>query len=549
MTSVRRRATARLTAGLLSAGLLVAVTGAEARAQQGASPDLEGATATLQGLKLYDQAVIKTRDGSQKTGAGLFEMAVEGGGTLQTYGVDPLNSSQEQARYQESAWKESTLHNNRNSGRIRWVLQHSYPHVNDLTKLARKAGARQLTKRTAAAGTQVAIWRLADRTSVRAVNPSAQKLADHLVRTAKRLPEPRASLSVSSTEVAGRSGDRVGPITVRTSASRVTVSPAVDAASLGVKLVDREGEEVTSARDGSRLYFQLPKDAEPGASSLTVEASTKVPVGRVLTGLGENAKTQPQVLAGSSQSTVAATSTVNWAEGGAIPAVTARKNCSKRGVDVHVDNRGDRPFVFELDQGQHRVDASKTETVTVPVREDQAYRIAIATPSGGKRVFSGVLDCENVGAPVEQAAGLTTQTGPATVGGGQEPGTTDLAETGANNNTMLIAGVAVAFIVVGGLAVLMVRVRKPEESEEEAGQAVAPEADADGSTEGTGPEVGRDVTAAGEKVGSRATGAEGATESGEAPRSAAARPGTEGDEDGTGTTGAGEGREAPGDEK
>ncbi|MBO8196694.1 thioester domain-containing protein, partial [Streptomyces oryzae] len=121
-----------------------------------------GAVATLNGLETYGQAVVTVGGEKQKVGAGLFEMSVDGGGTLQTYGLDALNPIQKQSRYAEGAWKSSSLSGNRNAGKIRWIVEHSYPRRNDLQALAKAAGAKRLTPQTAAAGTQVAIWRFAE---------------------------------------------------------------------------------------------------------------------------------------------------------------------------------------------------------------------------------------------------------------------------------------------------------------------------------------------------------------------------------------------------
>ncbi len=72
--------------------------------------------------------------------AGLFEMSVEGGGMLQTYCVDLHNPTQRDAKYHETPWSGTSLGANKDAGRIRWILQNSYPQVNDLAALARQGG-------------------------------------------------------------------------------------------------------------------------------------------------------------------------------------------------------------------------------------------------------------------------------------------------------------------------------------------------------------------------------------------------------------------------
>ncbi len=83
--------------------------------------------------------------------AGLFEMSVDGGGTLQTYCVDLRNPTQRDAKYHETAWSATSLGANKSAGRISWILEHSYPQVNDLAALSAKVGTKGLTESDAAA--------------------------------------------------------------------------------------------------------------------------------------------------------------------------------------------------------------------------------------------------------------------------------------------------------------------------------------------------------------------------------------------------------------
>lgn len=495
MTSVRARAAHRLAAVAAATGLCTAVTAVSAppaaahpaahALAAGAVPAGElpaqrsGAAATLSGLRLSDQAVLTVAGERQKVSAGLFEMAVDSGGTLQTYGIDALNPAQSQSRYAEGAWKSSPLSGNRNAGRIRWVVAHSYPRLNDLQALAKAAGTKRLSPETAAAGTQVAIWRLAENgtrgdaggggrgaatrahPSITPTSPAARKLADHLVRKARPMAEPGVSLAFDRGEVSGRSGRRTGPVTVRTNASTVSVAPGPRAASAGVRLVDRKGEPVESARNGTKLYLDLPKGDDSGAATLTAQAATKVAVGRVLTGLGERGRSQAQILAGSSQSTVSAVSSVNWAGSGPVPATTSRENCAGHGVDITVANEGDAAFPLRVGKQRKEIAEGQHGTVTVPVDEDQPYRIPVRGPHGYAKTFSGVLDCTTAAA----TGGITRRSAPETVerpatvgGGGAVRGDGDLAETGGGS-TRLFGAVAIGLLAVGVTTLRIVRRR------------------------------------------------------------------------------------------
>ncbi|MFG1671292.1 Cys-Gln thioester bond-forming surface protein [Streptomyces sp. Y7] len=461
--SGRGRGAARVAAATVASGLVAATvlagTASAAPAADATAPSQGGATATIGGLKTYGGAVVHTDSGDQEISAGLFEMSVEGGGMLQTYCVDIHNPTQRDAQYHETPWSGTSLGSNKDAGRIRWILQNSYPQVNDLAALAAKAGFRDpLTEQDAAAGTQVAIWRYSDGVEVEAVDPQAEKLADYLEKSARSVAEPEASLTLDPPAVSGHAGERIGPVTVHTNADGVTLTPPADAATSGVRIVDKDGKAVTTAADGSQVFFDVPEDTADGQAELTVQASTTVPVGRAF---AAESRSQTQILAGSSESTVSATASASWAETGAIPALSAVENCDKGGVDITAANEGDAPFTFELLGIEYSIPAGESRTVTVPLQEDQAYDFTIEGPNGFAKRFTGVLDCMTQVNEADQA-GTVTQTldepSPATVGTTTDD--TNLAATGGSGMTPLIAGIAIGFVVLGGAALLVVRKRE-----------------------------------------------------------------------------------------
>jgi TQXA domain-containing protein len=454
----RRRGSARFAATTLVTGLVAA--GSLAGAGQAAAADETtrgqgGATATIAGLKTYGTAVIRGATGEQQVSAGLFEMSVEGGGMLQTYCVDLHNPTQRDAKYHETPWSGTSLGVNKNAGKIRWILQNSYPQVNDLAALARKAGVRgALTEQDAAAGTQVAIWRHSDDADVDALDPQAEQLADYLQKNARNTPEPRASLTLDPPAVSGRPGERIGPVTVRTDAGGATLTPPADAATTGVRIVDRRGQEVTTASDGGQVFFEVPEDAAAGAADLTVQASTTVPVGRAF---ASESRSQTQILAGSSESTVSATASATWAKEGAIPALSAAKNCAEGGVDVIAANKGDEPFTFDLVGLEHTIAPGETRTITVPLQEDQAYDFTVHGPGGLTQRFTGMLDCQIQGAAPAPSTQTLSEPSPATLG---SPTDTNLAETGSSGLTPMIGGIAIGFVLIGGATLIVLRRRE-----------------------------------------------------------------------------------------
>jgi TQXA domain-containing protein len=442
-----------LVSGLVAAGVL-AGTGTASADETAQSQG--GATATIGGLKTYGEAVIHDETGDLTVSAGLFEMSVEGGGTLQTYCVDLHNPTQRDAKYHETSWSGTSLAANKDAGRIRWILQNSYPQVNDLAALAAKAGVGGgLTEQDAAAGTQVAIWRYSDGADVDAVDPQAEKLADYLHKSARNLAEPAASLTLDPPAVSGHPGELLGPVTVHTNAATVTVTPPADAVTSRVRIIGKDGKDITSAADGSQLFFEVPADAAAGSAGLTVQASTTVPVGRAFASEG---RSQTQILAGSSESTVSATASATWAERGAIPALSAAKNCVEGGLDVTAANQGDEAFTFELLGVRHTVPAGASSTVTIPLQEDQAYDFTIKGADGSANRFTGVLDCRTQGSATGDVTQTLSEPSPATVGGTASD--VNLAETGGSTATPVIAGTAIALVVLGGAALVLIRKRE-----------------------------------------------------------------------------------------
>ena len=82
--------------------------------------------------------------------ADVLAMSVDDGGSIQTYCIDIHNPTQDSAKYQEVSWGASSLGANPDAGKIKWILQNSYPQVNDLNALAKKAGAASLSPQLAA---------------------------------------------------------------------------------------------------------------------------------------------------------------------------------------------------------------------------------------------------------------------------------------------------------------------------------------------------------------------------------------------------------------
>lgn len=221
--------------------------------------------------------------------------------------------------------------------------------------------------------------------------------------------------------------------------------------------MDKKGRPVTKVTDGSQLFFDVPEDAEAGTAQLSVQASTTVPVGRAF---ASDSRSQTQILAGSSESTVSATATATWAAGGAIPALSAQKNCAEGTLDITALNKGDEPFTFELLDTEYTIAPGETRTVPVPLPEDRPYDFTIRGPAGFEQRFTGVLDCRTRSAALADTTHPLSEPAPApVVTPSPNP---NLAETGSSDATPLIGGAAIGLVVIGGAVLLLVRRRNEQ---------------------------------------------------------------------------------------
>ncbi|MFC8792998.1 LAETG motif-containing sortase-dependent surface protein [Streptomyces cinereoruber] len=482
MFSVRGRGTARrLAAATLVSGLVAAGTMAMAGpAFADDAPGAGGVKAKLGNLSKEESGGVQIfeKDGSDpwSVQGGLFNMQVEGGGSLSTYCIDLRTPAKHDFDYKEVGWDQSSLHDNDNAGKILWILENGYPKLS--TKdLGDKLGV-DLSKSEAAAGTQAAIWTLSDDVTAKPKAKDALKLTTYLLENAKKLEEPKPSLSLSPSSVAGKSGEKLGPITVNTNVANDGVKvAAVPGVAAGVKVVNKAGEPVTTASNGDEIFFDVPAGTPDGTAELAVEATTKVQLGRAFVSI--DGPSQTLILAGSSDSTVTAKATAAWAKKGVIPAVTVAKDCAKGGLEVVASNEGDEDWTFELKGTSYTVAGGETKTIPVKLAEDEAYKFTITGPNGFEQTFEGVLDCETAppGPKPSETTPGTEPTTPApspsvtdgTTGGdtaGGSTGTTgttgggDLAETGSSNATPMIAGIAAALVLVGGGAVFFLRKKK-----------------------------------------------------------------------------------------
>ncbi len=311
-------------------------------------------------------------------------------------------------RYVEAGWSRAQIGSD--LARITWILHHAYPN-RSAAALGAELGL-PLTDAEAAAATQAAIWHFSDGFtlaedevtvsdgSVQANPPAVVALYRHLIDPAVNpglTTEPEVSLALEPEAAVGVAGARIGPFTVRTTATRVELSTDGGPADV---VVDATGTPVSSAADGDEVFVQVPAGTGPGSLALTATGMAGVQAGRVfVTRDPDGPQLQKLVLAAAAFTRVEDRAVVSWsAVPVPAPEATVAPSCAGGGVVVTLTNGGDGPLTFRVADvsGFERVvevPAGGTIEVTVPVAAGASYGITV-TAGDWSREFTGVLDCD-----------------------------------------------------------------------------------------------------------------------------------------------------------
>lgn len=218
------------------------------------------------------------------------------GNTVDAYCIDLNHPLASGGTYQETGWVPSAVNN---LGKVQWILVHSFPNVTsaDVLKAANQPASGDADQ-IVYAGTQAAIWHFSDgfnlgdykggNPAVKATYPAVQGVYDYLLKNAVDTNEPAPTLSITPPDATGELGSKVGPYTVNTS-SKATLTAN------GGKIVDADGNEVSSLTNGGK--FWLTSDT---AGKVTVDAKAvgTVPTGRVFTYTKAPKEAQKIILAG-----------------------------------------------------------------------------------------------------------------------------------------------------------------------------------------------------------------------------------------------------------
>jgi len=446
------RGITRFSAVLLAAGLAAAGTATIAAAAPSGGTDV----ATLGNFIDYGRVAISGPQGNEQVDGGTVALNF-GGKSLSVYCIDLYHGTQNGVQYTETDWNKSTLSGNPNAGKIQWILNNSFPDLT-VSQLESATGISGLNANSAAAGTQAAIWHYSDNVTATPANGKAATLTTWLETHASSASEPTPSLQLSPASVAGKSGEKIGPVTVTTSANNVGLQLTAPS---GVTVVDSKGQPASTASNGEQLFFDVPAGTAAGSAQLTASTTTTVPVGRAFAAV--DGTSQTMILAGSSPVSVSAVASAQWAPMGVIPAANATASCGKGGVEVTLTNAGDQPWTTTVGGQSVTVQGGASTTVLVKVAEGAAYDITVTGPNGFSKEFKGALECKPTkpGGPSASASASAAPSTSASASSSASPvaGGGNLASTGSSSATPIIGGVGVALILIGGGTVFFLRKR------------------------------------------------------------------------------------------
>ncbi|GLY48007.1 thioester domain-containing protein [Lentzea sp. NBRC 102530] len=221
-----------------------------------------------------------------------------------------------------------------NAGKILWILNRSYP--NKPVKEVRDAfKVKDLDKQDVIAATQAALWHFSDNFGLDVDNkqndPQVVELYKKFVAEATSEEEVKPTLSIDPTSLDGKPGQKLGPFTVKTTATEVKLTGNLPA---GVTIVDKNGTplEVKQKADGlsikglenvTEFYVNVPEGTADGEASFKLSAQADIAVGRLFVASnGDNTKSaQSLVVAQPQKAKVEKEAKASW-KAGVVPTTT-----------------------------------------------------------------------------------------------------------------------------------------------------------------------------------------------------------------------------------
>ncbi|MBE3002007.1 Cys-Gln thioester bond-forming surface protein [Nocardiopsis sp. HNM0947] len=304
MTAILRRCAALLSSAALVGAMVSAPAAAEDFSRVNGTP--------VHGVPV----VLATGD---EVPTALYGLRVGEHGSVHAYAASTDHEVQGNSAYVESGWDgvegwSGTSQETDPSDRANWIVSNSYPNV-PLAELAREADLPHLDEAEAVAATQSALWRVLDgvELSLEANEPDVIDVHDHLVErsTDTEVGEPAASVDVDPPHLELSSPEEpLGPLELSSTGDgplAVSLRGAPES-----WLVDSDGEQIDSARDGDQVYLDVDPDVSSGVATLHVRGDgVPLPEGQLFTGR-DGVSTAPLITAEPGTATSTATATLTW---------------------------------------------------------------------------------------------------------------------------------------------------------------------------------------------------------------------------------------------
>ncbi|MFD4641698.1 Cys-Gln thioester bond-forming surface protein [Lentzea sp. NPDC058436] len=179
-----------------------------------------------------------------------------------------------------------------NSGKVLWILKRSYPTLSvDAVKDAFKI--KNLDKKDIIGATQAAIWHFSDGAELADTKQNDGEMVElykRFLAEAQPEAEPKPTLVIEPESQSGKSGDKIGPFKVTTTASEVKLTANLPE---GVTITDAQGNPLAVQKKGDNLAVQgtgdkiseffvnVPKDAKDGEATFKLSAEATLSEGRL----------------------------------------------------------------------------------------------------------------------------------------------------------------------------------------------------------------------------------------------------------------------------
>ncbi|SEP76772.1 thioester domain-containing protein [Lentzea albida] len=179
-----------------------------------------------------------------------------------------------------------------NSGKVLWILKHSYPTqsvkaVQDAYKIPK------LDKQDIIGATQAAIWHFSDGAELADTKQNDGEMValyKRFLADAQPEAEPKPTLVIEPESQSGKSGDKIGPFKVTTTASEVKLTANLPE---GVTITDAQGNPLAVQKKGDNLAVQgtgdkvseffvnVPANAKDGEATFKLSAEATLSEGRL----------------------------------------------------------------------------------------------------------------------------------------------------------------------------------------------------------------------------------------------------------------------------